>query len=394
MKNGFKIMDSDMHVFEPHDLWERYIDKRFLGREPRLLPRKGHGQPIVLIDGNDIPGNCNDAREVLPISRNRQQSQWSITSSTDFAKRQGFDSHSQLEAMDMEGLDVAVLYPSAALNVRSMPGLDTQLNAAICRAYNDWLYDFCQADPARLRGAALVSLDDPSEAIKEARRACHELGFPAVFLRSGALPNQAWYPVYWEPFFAEVEALDLAVGFHESTMGGFYPHLDRFTTSHRLQRHVLSHVTTQMVTMVDVILGGICERFPKLRVGFLECNCGWAPSFLNRLDRHSRMMAETDAPYLRLRPSEYFRRQCVIGCEGEEIDVPQVIELMGDDNIVFSTDYPHSDSDFPHAVEEFFELPLSDESRRKILWDNCARFYGIEGAATSERTATSAAGSY
>jgi predicted TIM-barrel fold metal-dependent hydrolase len=110
------------------------------------------------------------------------------------------------------------------------------------------------------------------------------------------------------------------------------------------------------------------------------------------MDRHAAMMAETDAPFLRLKPSEYFQRQCVIGAEGEERELPMVVELLGDDNIVFSTDYPHSDSDFPHAVDEFFEMPLSDTTRRKILWDNCARFYRIDDQPVPAAVAASQVG--
>ena len=111
------------------------------------------------------------------------------------------------------------------------------------------------------------------------------------------------------------------------------------------------------------------------------------------MDRHAAMLAETDAPLLKLKPSEYFRRQCVIGAEGEERELPMVVELLGDDNIVFSTDYPHSDSDFPHAVDEFFEMPLSDSTRRKILWDNCARFYRL-AEEHAEASASGQVGAY
>jgi uncharacterized protein len=388
MKHGFRIMDSDMHVMEPLDLWERYIDQRYQDRAPRLISIRGSGVPLLLLDGRQMPCTPDRERDLLPVLRGRHQAEWPQVRAFGFAAAQGFNSQSQLEAMDMEGLDVAVLYPTSALSVLCAPEIDSPFAAAICRAYNNWLYDFCQADPARLKGAALVPLQDVGEAVREARRARQELGFPAVFLRSAALPGQAWYPRYWEPFWAELEALNMAVGFHESTVGGHYPQLERFSQANRLMRHVLSHVTAQMVTMVDVLIGGVAERFPRLRIGFLECNCGWAPSFLARMDRHAAMMAETDAPLLRHKPSEYFRRQCVIGVEGEEIDLPHVVALIGDENIVFSTDYPHSDSDFPRAVEEFFELELSDETRRKILWDNCARFYGLEQASAA---ATSAA---
>ncbi len=389
MKHGFKIMDSDMHIMEPLDLWERYLDQRYQDRAPKLLGAGGSRQPLVLLNGREMPGAMNSVRDLLHVRRNRKQAEWSLVKAIAFAEKQGFDSKSQLEAMNMEGLDVAVLYPSApGLHVMCAPDLDSDFAAAICRAYNDWLYEFCQADPARLKGAALIPLQDVYEAIKEARRAKQELGFPAVFLRSAALPDQAWYIRYWEPFWAELEAMGMAVGFHESTGAGYYPHLDRFPPANRLMRHVLSHVTAQMVTMVDMLLGGVAERFPKLHIGFLECNCGWAPTMLGRMDRHAAMMAETDAPLLQLAPSEYFRRQCVIGAEGEERELPMVVELIGDDNIVFSTDYPHSDSDFPHAVDEFLELPLSDESRRKILWDNCARFYQLEDESASRAAET------
>jgi uncharacterized protein len=394
MKRGFKIMDSDMHIMEPVDLWERYIDRRFLDRAPRIIPIKGSGQPLVLINGREVPCTPNSARDLLPPLRNRRQAEWPQVRAFGFAEAQGFNSQSQLEAMDIEGLDVAVLYPSApGLGVLCAPDLDSDFAAAICRAYNDWLYEFCQADPARLRGAALVPLQDVGEAVREARRARQELGFPAVFLRSAALPDQAWYPRYWEPFWGELETLGMAVGFHESTVGGYYPHLERFPQGDRLMRHVLSHVTAQMVTMVDLLVGGVAERFPDLHIGFLECNCGWAPSFLARMDRHAAMLAASDAPMLRLPPSEYFRRQCVIGAEGEERELPMVVALIGDDNIVFSTDYPHSDSDFPHAVDEFLELELPDATRRKILWENCARFYRIDDPGAPVAAAPPAAAS-
>lgn len=384
MKAGFKIMDSDMHIREPLDLWERYLDKRFQGRVPRLLPLRGSGIPLVLFDGKQITGAGMPRRpEPLPVVRARQQYQWS-EDVLGFAKERSFDNRSQLQAMDMEGVDVAALFPSApGLDIYCVPDMESPLYAAVCRAYNNWMYDFCQADPSRLKGAALVPLTDVNEAIQEARRARHELGFVSVYLRSAALPDQTWYPRYWEPFWAELEAMGMAVGFHESSGAGFYPQLERFPTGNRLMRHVGTHVMAQMVTMIDVIIGGVCERFPALRIGFLECNCGWAPSFLSRMDRHAGMLAVNDAPHLTMSPTEYFRRQCVIGAEGEERELPMVVQLLGDDNIVFSTDYPHSDSDFPHAVDEFLELPLPDESRRKIFWDNCARLYGLETTPTT-----------
>ena len=98
---------------------------------------------------------------------------------------------------------------------------------------------------------------------------------------------------------------------------------------------------------------------------------------LRIIDSDMHKVGKNDAPLLTMKPSEYFMRQCVIGCEGDERDIGSVVQLLGDENLVFSTDYPHCDSDFPKATQEFFRQEMPADSRRKILWDNCLKFYGI-----------------
>jgi predicted TIM-barrel fold metal-dependent hydrolase len=137
-----------------------------------------------------------------------------------------------------------------------------------------------------------------------------------------------------------------------------------------------------MKAMISMICGGVFEYFPRLRVAFLEANTGWLPFWLARMERDVELYREWDAPFLKLSPREYFQRNCWVGCEGEEKELRFVIEEVGDTNIVFSTDYPHHDSEFPHSVEEFLKLPIPDASKRKILWDNCARFYGLDRTAS------------
>jgi uncharacterized protein len=130
-----------------------------------------------------------------------------------------------------------------------------------------------------------------------------------------------------------------------------------------------------MVAMVDTIGGGVCERHPKLKLAFLECYCGWVSFLLHRMDNAMEKGRFPTAG--KLKPSEYFQRQAWISTEHER-ELPMIIDLLGDDKIVFSTDYPHGDSDFPDAVKEFLEMDgVSKESQKKILWDNCARLYGL-----------------
>jgi predicted TIM-barrel fold metal-dependent hydrolase len=123
--------------------------------------------------------------------------------------------------------------------------------------------------------------------------------------------------------------------------------------------------------------GGVLERFPKLKVAFLEGNCSWLPWLLYRIDEYWEMQgALADIP-LRQKPSEYFKQQCYISVDVDEALVKNVVDYMGDDNIVISTDYPHIDCRWPHALDEFLSIPIPEQSKKKILWDNCARLYGV-----------------
>ena len=124
--------------------------------------------------------------------------------------------------------------------------------------------------------------------------------------------------------------------------------------------------------------GGILEKHPRLKVAFLEGNCSWLPWLLWRLDEHWELFSDTDAPNTKMKPSEYFKRQCYVSVDCEESPIKYAIDYIGNENIIFSTDFPHVDAQFPHSSDHFLQLPISDEDKRKILWDNCARFYGME----------------
>ena len=175
-KNGFKILDSDMHIMEPPDLWPKYIDGKFKARAPRGVTSK----------------NVRDLRLVHPDGR-----EWArkTTPQNDTARGQNFDkkqdifgrdaargwtSEVQLEAMDIEGIDVAVLYPTRGLRALVDDDMDSEFAAAMARAYNDWLYDFCRKDPGRLIGAGMISPFSMEDAVSEARRCAEQATSGAV----------------------------------------------------------------------------------------------------------------------------------------------------------------------------------------------------------------------
>ena len=382
VRKGFKVMDSDMHVMEPPDLWQRYIDPQFKDRAPRGPDTRPIEEPGVwtgaaLVHPDGQPWGIDPVSDRVWQLRRTGHNFLSHQERISPYQEAGWSSQVQLGAMDEEGIDVAVLYPSRGLYALSISDMDPRLAAAVARAYNDWLYDFCQADPSRLLGAGMVSPFDIEDAVSEARRCVREMGFKAVFLRPNQVLGRNWHDPYYQPLWSTLEELGVPLGLHEG-VGAAMPTVGDQFDDHDLLRHVFSHPGEQMLAVGSFCAGGVLERHPNLRVAFLEANCSWLPFLLWRLDEHWVRQGDVYAPELRMAPSGYFTRQCYASVEADEDPAKYVIDYLGGDCLVFSTDFPHSDSKFPKAVDAFLELPISDEDKGKILWDNCARYYGME----------------
>ena len=372
-RNHFKVLDSDMHLMEPVDLWQRYIDSPFKDRAPLGL---------TSVNVRDLRMAHADRRlwGLPPTHGQRNANQ-----GHNFRKNQsiyrshaerGWTAEVQLEAMDIEGIDVAVLYPTRGLQVLSEPDMEPKLAAALARAYNNWLYDFCEKSPNRLLGAGMISPFDLDEAVTELKRCAKELGFRAIFMRANIMNGRNWYDEYYEPLWAALEEFGIPIGFHESSSSAGRQIGDHFEPNFMLRRAVAQPME-QMVGLVSVCSGGVLARHPKLRVAFLEANCTWLPWLLWRLDEGWEREGDVWAKDLSRKPSDYFKKQCFVSVEPDEDGVRYVIDYVGADRLVFSTDYPHGDSKFPEAVQSFLQLDIRDEDKRKILWDNTAEFYKV-----------------
>lgn len=370
-KNGFKVMDSDLHVMEPPDLWQRYIEPAYADRAPIGLTR--HLRDLgIKVEGKILPKPRETAGPAFARLRDEI-----IREKYDGADARNFDPVSQVWAMDKEGVDVAVLYPSRGLFVLAVDGMEPALAAAIARAYNNWLREFCQAAPDRMYGAALVAPHDVASAVEEARRAVLKLGFKGIVMRPNHVNGRQWSDPYYDPLWEECQRLGIPVGFHEA--GRVYlpqPALEQFIPSFSMF-NTLSFPMANMLACADMIYGGVMERFPGLKVAFLEGNCSWLPWLLWRMGEYMERVGKAEYPELKLKPIEYFQRQCYGAIECDEITAKYLPEFGLEDNVVFSTDYPHLDVKYPRAVETFLTLPLSEETKRKYLWDNCARLYSL-----------------
>jgi predicted TIM-barrel fold metal-dependent hydrolase len=382
LKDGV-VADSDLHVMEPPDLWQRYIDPAFR-----------HAAPVGLCEMRRDMRVRVKSRVVLRTGAVRPQraaaaggTGWRSEHDSVYAaaEARGWDAASQVAAMDQEGLDLAVLFPSRGLFVLGLDscammgtdGLEPDFAAAIARAYNDWLRDFCAFAPERMLGAAMVAPHDVAAAAAEARRAVLELGMKAVFLAPGCIDRRPWHDPHYDPLWREIERLDVPLAFHGGGQTYLRPDFSLEIFDRLMMWHTFSQPLGIMTAAVSLCAGGVLERFPALRVALLEGNCAWAPWLFHRLDEHYEWVGSFEARDLTMKPSEYFRRNCYLSVEADEEPARQYVEWFGDANLVFSTDYPHGDSKFPHAVEAFAKLPLPEDSLRRIIGENWSRLYKV-----------------
>jgi predicted TIM-barrel fold metal-dependent hydrolase len=366
-KNGLRVMDSDLHVIEPRTLWDDYLEPKYRGRFTKGPGADGVTRTIV--DGKVQPPYAD---------RPERQRAWSLRMNRAGAERlhHGTLPKEALEAMDVEGIDVGILFRTWVTQSINMDGLEPAFAAAMSRAWNRWIADFCQESPDRLKASALIPLQDIELAVAEARFAVRELGVVTLVLPSHMVNRRPIYDRYYDPLWAAAQEMDIAVSFH----GNHAAYAEHLATRY-LDNLVLSHACGQpvemMLTLGAVVTGGVLARFPRLRMAFLEGNCSWLPWWLWALDERWEAWGDRELFGQDALPSELFKRQCVVSVEPEEALAKHVVAEVGDDNLVVSTDWPHDDSRYPHAIDTFLELPMPDASKKKILWDNCARLYKL-----------------
>ena len=378
--NGWLVADSDMHILEPPDLWTRYMDPRWRYAAPIGLTELQRDMRVKV--KNRVIARLSD------LHPGAYDGLWDESTDSVFADAEAaeWDAKSQLAAMDVEHLDSTVLFPSRGLFVLGLQstqflgndGLEPDLALEIARAYNNWLHDFRSAAPDRMHGAAMLAPHDVAGSVDELARCVGDLGFKAAFLTPGLPDRRPWHDPVYDPIWRECVRLDVPVCFH----GGGKTYLEPdFAFSDHLGPTMLWHPFNQPMGVMFVVTcltaGGVLERFPELRVALLEGNCSWAPWLAYRLDEHYEWLGRLEAPDLRLKPSQYLLRNCFLAVEADEAAARHYIDEYGDDNLVFSTDYPHADAKFPYATESFLELPFAESSKKKILWDNYARLYNL-----------------
>jgi uncharacterized protein len=363
MLKSDRIIDADAHVFEPLDMWGEYLEPDYKSFAPSS-DMKIQGEPIYAKVSSEVVAHWTKQ----------------ILTAHPLARLNGFTSQLHLTSMKKMGIDVSFIYPTLGLAIQSIDTMVPQVAGAFTRAYNNWLHDFCSDNLQQLQGIGVVNRHDPAEMVPELHRIT-KFGWTAICLRPNPVKGRLLSDPAYEPFWQECEELGIAVGIHEGTHSRLpSTGAERFDT--RFALRACSHPMEQMMAMLALIEGGVLERHPKLKVGFMESGCGWLPYWLWRMDEEYECHYWEVKDKVKMKPSDYFRRQCFITFEPSEPYLDRIIEDIGADNLLFGSDYPHIHWSIDTAAPAVLDIHqvlkdrLSSATIQKILWDNPAHFYG------------------
>jgi len=281
-----------------------------------------------------------------------------------------------LQAMEEGGLELTVLYPTTLLGYSAID--DPDFLVAVTRAYNTYVYeDWLKVSP-RFRAVALMPLRDVEESIKELRRTITELGFCGAFLPAvgfGLLGDRRLHPLY-----AEAERLGCLIAVH-----GGHATAESMRYTKFIHRHTIGFPVSNMMQMMHMTYEGAFECFPALRVAYLEAGCSWVPYLLNRMDEEWEKRGAEEAPLCKQKPSAYIKsaRVFVHAEPGEDL-LPQTLEILGDQSLVYASDWPHWDHEYPESIAQLWRREdLTEAQKRGILADNARAMYGLSVAAST-----------
>ena len=371
---GYRVISADNHVYETPTLWGDRVEPKFKDRCPHLVSVE-NGQ-IWMVDGKRTsslsqgiqPGRRFDAPETM-VSIDVWENVLPGAYIPDEA----------VKDMDLDGVDAAIIYPTVGLSLYYSVA-DSELFDALCSAYNDSVAEFCSAHPKRLKGIAMLNVDDVGVAVREMER-CARQGFVGAMIT--VWPERLRYdsPEY-EPLWAAAQDLELPISLHFDTNrpgpdGAFGVDVAEFMKP-------ISQISVDRfprTSIADMIFSGVFERYPRLRVGSVEMELGWAPHFVERMDYWATQNIAGRNLYCvkeNMLPGDYFRRNIFLSFEEDAVGM-RLRDIIGVDNILWGADYPHAESTFPYSRRVLAKMlaDCTEEEEAKIAGGNAARLYKI-----------------
>ena len=352
--NGFDVFDGDGHVLENDDEIAEYFEGDFAG----LQRFKTFGV---------WPSLDGWARGFIMASNDGEPRRYTHT-----------DAEVWKEMLEIIGADGTVLYPTAGLAAGLIS--DPKWAVETIRAYNNWLEDRYTAKDERLYGAGIVPVQDPESAAKEIERCAKDrLRFPAMMLPSQTYLGKTYGDEFFLPIFEAAERCDMPLAIHGGPSRGMgFDHFREF-----VKVHTLEHPFPLMIQLTDIVFSGLWDKFPKLKIAFLEGGATWVPFMMDRLDyEYESVFGAASRAQLKKRPSDYLREgdNFWVAMELGERNLKYTIDAIGPDRILYASDYPHepTEEDLTTELPEFLESnEFTDDIKRKLVHDNMISFYNL-----------------
>lgn len=368
---GILVVDADGHVNEGDVDLAPLMPENWRAWAPRRI-KDNLGHTRTFLEGRIWPATQGPGPGVTgPFTEKARKGRPGMT-----------DPVERLKDMDLEGIDVAVIFGTQiALTVNGL--MSRELAAVLCRAVNDWLIEYCSADPKRLRAVGLIPCQAPELAVKELERLARA-GATSVMLPTNVygrnMGDSFFYPIY-----EVAQDLRMPLSVHPQTGHDGIPGVSGVmgAGSRRFYKYVYVHMTAfpfeLMIAMMHMMGEGIFDRYPRLKIAFMEGGASWLPSWVERFDEHVEKLAP-QMPDLKRMPREIARsEQVVISCESEETGLDRVLDLSGEKSVLYASDYCHWDCHFPYSAKDIVESrELSSAQKKKVLGQNAVDFFHLK----------------
>ncbi|TMO69074.1 amidohydrolase family protein [Pseudoalteromonas aurantia] len=370
-----KFIDCDRHVMEPLYIWEHYVSEDIYTKFPV------HFKESSLKGSENKHEGLNELNQKLPptyfIGPYPILNKWSMELQLETASRpkNSCDRHlaltgqGQLESMDKGEVSKALIFPTFAGYIVNHNKIPSEVSIGYAQGYNKWILDYCSINRGRLIPVALVSRHDPFS-LKAQLKEIIKQGFEFVTIRPEPINGEHLGSQSYNEFWKTCELHDIKIAFHGGThLHGDTVGVDRFES--RFALHACSHAMEAQLAFLSLLEGNVFENFPALKFIFLEAGASWLPYWLWRLDN----ICYPEFPALiknRLKslPSSYFARNCYVSYEPGEPNLHETVKLIGEEKILFGTDFPHPDHQ-SFSIKELFETPgLTQEQIVKSLLKN------------------------
>jgi predicted TIM-barrel fold metal-dependent hydrolase len=292
-------------------------------------------------------------------------------------KTGGYDPNERIKEMEIDGISAEVLYPTLGLRLFGLD--DAELQEACFRVYNDWLMEYCSVSLDRLLGIACIPAYNIDIAVAEMERT-RKPGMVGALIWQAPHPDLPLYSDHYNRLWAAAQDLEMPISLHILTghnysKGG--PGSRRGTESYRGSVNLKAF--DAVTAMFDLIFYGVLERYPRLKFVMVENEVGWIPFFLQQWDYYFRRFHETNPPAIDKPPSEYFYRQFYSTFFDDAVGGHN-FSWWGLDNCMWSNDYPHPNSTWPHSRDVIARDlgHLKPQDREKLVCTNVTRLYGLK----------------